>query len=261
MRSLILLLFCSSLFATELDPWFSPLWEAQGRLAFWYKRDDAVQSPKGNFSNPCDTYTAFGSLGLTPWPYWNTEVELLLTRSHPIPFSYEASLLTIRYQWRDDIRGDPFALTTGVTLSLPAHRYLHNLCFLYHGEINAEGHLSVGKEWRRMRMWALCGYGIANRGSGWTHGRAALSFDCSCFEWGTYSELFIGLGQDDLNANTPFPGYASVAYRALNLASFLDIRLSYFGTLSFLGWVNVYAHNFVKNSWSARATLLIPFSL
>jgi len=238
--------FISPLYATEYDPWFSPLWEIQGHFSSLYGRPKTVQSPKANFSAPSNNYSFQSSLGLTPWPYWNGEVELYLTRTSDIPFSYEAAVATVRYQWLDDIRGDPIALVTGVTLSFPGNRYLHNFAYAYHGEINTELHVTVGKEWAChndwwMRAWALGGWGIANQGDGWVHGIAALEFQPTCFfQCGIFSETLYGFGANDIIADKPFEGYASIDHRTIDIGGYVSYRLGCLGTLSFLGWYKLY---------------------
>ncbi|MCH9626662.1 MAG: hypothetical protein S4CHLAM2_02880 [Chlamydiales bacterium] len=263
---LVCLLLTSSLYATQFKPWFSPLWEFQGRLSYLFDKERQVQSPLGNFNAPSNDYTFQFSLGLTPWPDWNAEVELFLTHTSDIPFSYLAALGTIRYQWLDDIRGDPISLVTGVTFSFPGSRELRDFSFPFHAEVNGEFHVTMGKEWSChrewwLRVWALGGWGIANQGNGWLHGIGALSIKPSSLEWGVITEALVGLGPNNITPNVPFEGYASIDHRTVDLASYLSHHLGCWGTLRVMGWYNVYAHNFLENYWGVGATLLIPFSL
>lgn len=261
-----LLLLAFPLHATEYAPWFSPLWEFQGQLSYSYDHEENVQSPKGNFRALSNDHTLRSSLGVTPWPYWNVEVEFLFTKTSDIPFSYEAVYGTIRYQWLDDIRGDPIAFSTGITLSFPGKHYLHDFSFAYHGEINGELHATIGKEWTkgrewRTRGWVLGGWGIANRGNGWLHGIAVWEFNLKCFEWGIFTDALYGLGPNDIVPDEPFPGYASIGHRTIDVGSYLNFDLDCWGTLTLLGWYNAYALNFVLHSWGVAVNLLIPFSL
>lgn len=265
-RLLLLLLFTSSLHGAEYAPWFSPLWEIQGDIGVFYTRDKTVQSPKGSFHDPSHDYTLMGSLGITPWPYWNVQVDVCMSRTKEIPFSYEAVYGTVRYQWLDDIRGDPLALVTGVTFSFPAERYLHSYRFAFHGEVNAELHATIGKEWACgdnwwMRGWALGGLGFANRGNGWLHGIAVWEFNPKCFGWGVFTEALYGLGSQDIIPNVPFEGYASIDHRTVDVGGFLNYELDYLGELTCLCWYNAYARNFILHNWGLALNLLIPFSL
>ncbi len=262
---LFILLF-SPLCATEYAPWFSPLWELQGRISYSYDKQHTVQSPKGNIRDHNNEYTIQSSLGVTPWPYWNAEIELYLTHTNRIPFSYEALFGTLRYQWLDDIRGDPIALVTGVTFSFPGNRYLHDYNFPYHGDINGELHFTVGKEWACeyewwMRMWAFGGWGIANRGNGWLHGIGVIEFQPLPFQWGVYTEALCGLGSNDIIAADPFEGYASINHQNVDIGGYFSFPVNSYGMLTFQGWYNAYARNYIQHYWGLGLSLQIPFSL
>ncbi|MCC5832954.1 MAG: hypothetical protein JJU12_07940 [Chlamydiales bacterium] len=265
-KLLLLLLLTSSLHATEYAPWFSPLWEFQGQLSYLYDHRERIDSPKGDFRDLSNIHTLSRSLGVTVWPYWNVEIELFLSKTTQISFSYQAAYGTVRYQWLDDIRGDPFALATGMTFSFPGKRYLRDFSFPYHGEVNAELHAAFGKEWACgrewwTRGWILGGWGISNRGSGWLHGIAVWEYNPKCFGWGIFAEALYGLGGGDIIPGAPFPGYASIGYRTIDIGSYLNFELGRFGTLTFLGWYNAYARNYALHSLGFAVNLLIPFSL
>jgi hypothetical protein len=265
-RIWLLLLLITPLYATEYAPWFSPLWEFQGELSYLYKHVLKVESPKGDFNFRSDDQSIRGSLGLTPWPYWNIEVELFLTETSTIPFSYEAAYGSVRYQWLDDIRGDPIALVTGVTLFFPNKRYQRNFSFPYHGDINVELHATIGKEWAcgrewSTRGWILGGWGIANKGNGWLHGLAVMEFNPGFFEWGIFTEILCGLGSNDVISSEQFAGYASIGHRSVDVGGHLKIDLSCIGSLTILGWINSYARNYILHTWGFGINILIPFSL
>src|SRR5690625_1980935 len=95
----LLFFWIAPLSATEYSPWLSPLWEFQGQSAYLFEHEKKVQSSKGDFAAPSHNHTLYGSLSITPWPYWNTEIELFCTRTQNIPFSYRAACGTLRYQW------------------------------------------------------------------------------------------------------------------------------------------------------------------
>jgi hypothetical protein len=248
------------------DPWFPPPLEFQGRMSYLYEHVREVESPQGSFLSPSDNSTMHLGLSLTPWPYWNLEADLLMTRASDIPFSYEAALLTIRYAWLDDISGDWITLVTGTTLSFPGERFLHAFSFDYHGNVNAEFHATVGKEWAhgndwRFRIWGLAGYGVANRGNPWVHGLGVIAYKpCRCLDGALFSEAVYGLGRHTIIPNAPFEGYASIGHQAIDIGGMLNYEICYFGTLTLLGWYNVHARNFIENYWGAALSLLVPFS-
>lgn len=250
----------------EHSPWLPPLWEFQSRTSLFYERVHKVETPQGSFPFKSNNVTLATSLGLTFWPDWNAEIGLLMTKTSDINFSYEAAYTSIRYQWMDDLVGDPISLTTGLNLSFPRTAFLNNFSYNYHGQCNAEAHVSVGKEWGYtegplLNLWGLGGIGIAEKGSPWLHGLAVCDFAFNhCLRLGCFLEGIFGLGHNDIIPATIFPGYASIAHRSLDLGVFVETPLSYWGSLSFFGWGNFYAHNFIQHTWGMKTTLLIPFS-
>ena len=263
----LILIFFSSAYATEYEPWFTPPFEFQGRASYLYQRIDKVDSPLGNFQAPSTISTLHLSLGMTPWPSWNVETQLLLARSRTISFSYEAALITLRYAWLDAINGDFLSLVPGLTLAFPGGRYLHSFDFFYHGHVNSELHITLGKEWSYndewiFRFWTLGGLGLANRGSPWLHGLAKLSCHLRpSLSLGLFSEALHGLGSQDLIPGLPFKGYASINHLTIDLGGFVDYEIRYVGTLSLLGWYNIYARNSIVHYWGAGLSLLFPFSI
>ena len=249
------------------EPWFAPLWEFQGRVGFYYDHEKRVQSPKGSFNELSNDYTAQFALAVTPWPYWNVRTDLFLTRATDIDFSYQVSFWGVRYLWLDDVEGDLFSLTTGVALFFPGNRYLRDFSFAYHGNANVEFHAAIGKEWARCdewvtRIWALGGWGIANRGKPSISGRGGWEFNLSNdFECGIFSELLYGLGDNDIIPDVPFKGYGLINHQNVDIGGYLGYQIGYLGRLSVVGWYNVYAHNFVEHYFGIGATILVPFSL
>lgn len=254
--------------STEVDPWLSPLWEFQWRTSLLYDHVSIVQTPKGSFKDVSNDYSTQFSLGVTPWPCWNIEAELYLTRTSDIDFSYEALYLTARYLWLDDLSGDLISLTTGLTCSLPGNPFLRDFSFPYHGHLNLEGHVAIGKEWSRekkewsARLWAYGGVGITNRGTPWLSGTATWDLNLSDrLECGAFTFLLYGLGHNNIIPNIPFTGFALINHQNVDIGLYLNYDYGYLGTLTLIGWYNVHAHNFVENTVGIGASLLIPFSL
>lgn len=267
MRYIFLLFLFSVGYATDYAPWFTPPFEFQGFGSYLFSHRERVQTPKGSFKNLSNDNTVQFSLGVTPWPYWNVETELYLTKTTNIPFSYQASLVTVRYAWLDDITGDLFSLVTGVTLSFPGDRYLRDFGFSYHGNINAEFHATVGKEWACQdvwitRLWFLGGLGQANRGSPWLHGLLVWDYaPLDCLQGGLFSDATYGLGNEDIIPNVPFEGYANINHQTVMMGGYLNYMINYVGALTLIGWVNLYSHNFVENYWGIQVSFLFPFSI
>jgi len=264
---LFFLFLFSGGFATEFAPWFSIPFEFQGRASYFYDSTRFVQSPLGNFKAPSDDYSFQFSLGVTPWPYWNAEVELYMTHTSDVSFAYEAAICTVRYAWLDDIAGDPISLVTGATFAFPGKRFLFDFSFDYHAEVNGELHVCIGKEWAKKddwwtRVWALGGYGIANRGNGWVHGLGTWEFKpLSNFDCGIFSEAVFGLGPNNIIPDEPFEGFASIAHQNVYVGCFFNVSLPCNATVGVISWYNVYARNFVENYWGGGISVLVPFSI
>lgn len=262
-----LLLASASVHATEYAPWFTPPFEFQGRISYLYEHSNRVQSPSGSFTKSTRNSSAHLSLAATPWPHWNVEAEVFLTHTSDIGFAYEATWLTIRYAWLDDIAGDCFSMVTGLTLSFPEKRFLREFSFPYHGHTNAELHATLGKEWAcgtdwKARFWGLAGFGIAERGSPWLHGLG--TFEYHLFPYavaGVFTEALYGLGSNNILTHTPFKGYASISHQTIDLGGYIDYEIRYWGNLKLLGWYSVHSRNFIEHAWGATVTVLIPFSI
>jgi hypothetical protein len=266
---LLLLLHLSFLTAWSIDysPWLTPPFEFQGRLGSAYKHSPFVQSPLGSFSEATHNFSTSFGLGLTPWPSWNVEADILFTQTQDISFTYESIWLIGRYAWLDDVAGDYLSCVTGATLSFPGHRFLHQLSLPYHGQANVELHLTLGKEWRlrchpSIRLWGLAGFGIAERGSPWIHTLGTLEYlpfpHMAC---ALYTEALYGLGKNNIIPFVPFPGYASIHHQNIDFGGYINYEIRYWGELRVLGWTTLHAHNFIADTWGVNISLLIPFSV
>jgi hypothetical protein len=270
MKQLFLIFLCSlSLYATECGPWLPPLWEFESRIGYGYSHTERVQSPSGSFKYNNNYHEVYGSLGMTVWPETNIEAELSFVKSETLPFSYEVFACTARRLLLDELAGDWISATIGVTVALPSARILKDFNYAYHGYFNSELHLALGKEFCHTctmdwgwRLWGLIGMGIAERGSPWTHG--LLVFDQALsrkLRLSLLLESLFGLGNQNIEPLQPFEGYASIHHQTVDLAAALHYDIGIYATFSFLGYINLYAHNFTQHTFGCNATLLIPFGL
>ena len=266
MNKLIALLFTSTLFGAELEPWFPPLWEFQGRADYLYEPQNLIDSPAGNFDLPNSVNNASFSLNLTLWPSWNGEVELLMG-SNPasdVSFSYKATRATGRYQWFDDTAGDAFALTSGVTFFTVRSSFLTATGTWFHGNFNAELNSAIGKDfWGVTRLWAYAGLGMANKGNPWWHGHAAWDIT----PWlvpltlTAYVDTVYGTGSHNIIEAEPFPGYAGLNHQFVNVGASLGYKWFPWGTFFFDAFYNIHARNFPSEYYGVGATLRMPFGL
>lgn len=260
--------FPIALKATCFSPWFGNVFEFEARTTYGYDRIQKIQTPEGSFTNIRNNHHLDFSLALSPWPDWDIETELYFSHSPDIEFAYEAFLFTARYLLLDDVTGDPFSLAIGATCSVPGDRFMRDLGYVYHGHVNGEYHVSIGKEcpnfctgtWNS-RYWALAGFGTSDKGSPWVHAIAEAEWNFGCPQMCIFSEFLAGLGHENIDPFTPFDGYATIAHRSLDIGGCISYMYPYLGSLTVEGFYNVYAHNFPEHFFGMRLTLLIPFSL
>lgn len=269
MKKLLPLLCVLPLHATELSPYFSPVWEPYVRMDYLYQYMDRIESPLGSFNLGNPINNAGFAAGLTVWPQWSAELELLLS-SNPatdVSFSYQATRLTGRYQFFDEACGDLFSIAGGVTLFTVRSSFLTATSCWFHGNFNSEFHLTIGKEclgrdewW--LRFWAYGGFGVANKGNPWWHNIVELDFrPTSSYTISPMMELVYGTGDNSIHPLEPFPGYAGINHQFVNIGLALRKTGICLGTFSLNGWYNVHARNFPESYYGVGATWLIPIGI
>lgn len=270
MKKFFFIIFSSTtLFAMEYAPWLTPLWEFESKVGYFYSHTERVESPAGSFKYVDNYHEIFGSLGTTIWPDLNVEAELVFGQSKHIPFSYEVFTCTGRKVFLDDVCGDWITATLGVTLAFPSTRILEDFNYGYHGHVNSELHLAVGREYRhyfskewKWRFWGLLGCGIAERGKPWIHG--LLTFDQSlsrCSRLTLYTELLYGLGNENIQPFSSFKGYGLIDHRTIDFGGAWHYDLGVYATFTVLGYINLYARNFTDHAFGGSVMLTIPFGI
>jgi hypothetical protein len=265
-RAVFLFCLTATGYATQYTPWFTPPFEVNARLSYFYRDIENFASDRGNFSFPTHHHTLHTSLAITPLPYWNVEGELLFTQTSQLSLGCEAFRATLRYQWFDDREGDSLSAVIGGTITFPRKEFLHHIDFLYTAQREMELHLTLGKElWLTpadpLRLWALGGYGIGNRGSPWFHSLGWIEYQHRCLTMGLFSEWYSGFGHSPLLPIHPFPGYGHIAYRRFDLGGEVCLETPYLCDLTFCSWYNLYARNCMLHDWGTQITLLFTFGI
>jgi hypothetical protein len=266
-RFLLLFLLCGRLDAFDRTPWLPPLWEFQSQGALAVERQSQLQTEQGEVSLPGTLLFLRPDLALTVWPNWEAEVTLSFVRTPKPSFLYEATFCQLRYQWMNDLEGDPLALVAGLFVALPNSTLLHSRRFLYHGEFNAEAYASFGKEWSwrndwACHVWALAALGMANRGYPWVHLLAHTDWKPNKqFIVELFGEWLSAFGPHSLNLNKPFHGYANIHHRTLTIGCQIEREDPLSFNLALKGWYNLYARNFFIHFWGIELLLSRSFSL
>lgn len=254
--------------ATEFNPWFGNLFEANLRTSYIYQHYHQISSEDGSFSHSGNNHFLDISLEISPWPDWDAEVEITYADTSDHGFGFEKFTATGRYLFLDDIVCDPVTLAAGFSLSFVNHHFLHDFGIQEHGECELELHVAIGKEipecyadtWA-YHYWAALGIGQSNRGSPWIFSRAEWDINyCDRSEVGVYTYLLFGLGGRDIQDDEPFKGYADVQHQSIDLGAFYRYYLWDLGAITLDYNYRPFAHNFPEHAHTVKATLLFVFS-
>lgn len=211
-----------SLQALDLEPWYGRYLELTPTLEYTLQNYRKVETKCGHYERK--TYDDFLdlSIGTSFEPYAiDFEVGVANTRHHSFYFNDFA--LTARYKLLDDVSGDPVTLTAGWTFTAVSHVGLTDLSNFFHGLIENELHLAVGKEttcfdtWTS-RWWAVGGIGIATQGSPWL--RLDGNYEFHLAEMDTlrfFTNTLWGLGGHRLCLCHPFKGYGSLHHQSVDV--------------------------------------------
>jgi hypothetical protein len=262
---LLFMLLCVSFAeATEKMPWFWRYLEFQPRLTYRlqeYRRVDTKFGSKHRRS--VDNFITL-SLGGS-YDRWAIEVETSAGATRHRTFTPSDIALTGRFLILEDTIGDLVSLSTGVTFTQVFTIARHDISCFYHGGIEAEGHLAIGKEtsseqfWTS-RTWAIFGIGCADLGSPWL--RADFAFEKNCYDlhrFRFFAHSLFGLGQDDLVLKYHFRGYGPIRHQTIDLAV-LYTRFFESGLSVDLGYLyRIYARNCPEHVNQFVLSFLYPF--
>ncbi len=208
--------------ATDFKPWYPRNLELQPQATYSYQSYQTVDTVHGFAHRPA--YNDFLDLSLSgAYSQYAIELETLLAATRHRSFGFADLRFTGRYQWLDDVIGDPCTLTTGLTLTQVFSQSRHDNSFFYHGGIEVEAHVAAGRElscrefWQS-RYWGVLGFGVADEGSPWV--RANLSWEHNW--WDTMSatvflESLWGFGGEGLHLNKHFHGYGPIHHQSIDL--------------------------------------------
>lgn len=178
----------------------------------------------------------------------------------------DALALTLRYQLRDDILGDPYSLWTGITARKVFTNGLHDVACFYHGGVEGELHASLGREWSceqfwMQRFWAYAKVGIADLGWPWLKG--ALVWERNWWDLNRIAfeiEGEAGFGSRNLHRHH-FKGYGPIRYSYLQVGGKYTHQWEFGG----IGEVGVkwrpLARNCPKQWVELRLAFVYPFGL
>lgn len=256
--------------ATEYAPWFGPAFLPEIRLSSAYQGFNEIDSNRRHHVYPGNDFFAdlSVSLAIDPIVLWPVSVELesILARTHHRTFGFDCFKVTGRYQWLDDIVGDPVSLTSGISMIFPFRRGLEDLSSFHHGCFEYEGHAAVGREMSCGDRWIFRQYlmtalGSSDRGSPWLRGGYYFETKlCVQYALEVFVEGLMGFGKRALHRDH-FQGYGAIRHRSIEAGAKLSYQFDYEGVLSLEYRRRLYARNFPKEVNWVEITFLYPFGI
>jgi hypothetical protein len=254
-------------FALQTKPWLGNQYEFDFDAAFTYSRYRKVQNASRQLKSPSNDYNLFFNLGFTPRYDIDVRTEFELADTPRQSFNWRSVALQARYQWLNDIAGDPISVTTGLNFrAVPGHS-LRDVSCPYASYANYELTLSLGKEWSKGGDWIMRTYGyvtagIANHGSPWTHQIFTWQFN-----WQDTHALFLfalgdfGFGHKQHVDVRHFNGWGKFQHQSIDLGVAYHYCFQIWGTLRVAYAYRVFAHNFPERVSFVTVAYYLPFSL
>ncbi len=267
MRKLALLLLPLSLFALEIEPWFSNVWEFNFTPSYTYSRYRDVQDGHPQLSSASNDQLIAFNLSVPPSPEWEIAADMEFAQTPRQSMGFRSTALQARYLWLNDVVGDPVSLTTGVSFRAVGSHSLKDVSCPYHFYANYELNASIGREWDRgfdwfFRVYGFGAVGIANRGYPWT--RALMMLEGSWHEahrLGLFGEGYFGFGSRSRVMTDHFHGYAFIHHRSLDVGLQYTYVFEIWGRIS-LGYTRrLYARSFPENVNFFTLRYTLPFSV
>lgn len=262
----LLLLFPAFAQSTELAPWYSRYLELQPQAEYRFQAYNTLNTKHGHKHRIArDNYLTLSLSGA--YDVYSVELETTFASTRHVSACLADARLTGRYQWLDDVLGDPVSLVTGVTAIQTLKIARHDLSNFYHGGIEGEFHLAVGREtscqqfWIS-RLWGLFAIGVADLGSPWI--RADVAWDHNGWddhEFSLFARSLWGLGGENLNLEKRFKGYGPIAHQSIDLGIRYSFLLENGGFVGIGYSYRVYANNCPRCVNQCYASLLYPFGL
>lgn len=265
-KLLLLFFFPLFLFSLEEQPWFGEVYEFHflSRVSYSYfsKVNQAINPLTYTFHNG----TIHFGLDFPFSPDWCADIDANVAASSKNSFSFRSSALQLRYLLADDLIGDPYSSAIGLSVRGTTHYSLRDISCPSNGECDVEGNLSLGKEFSakdlRMRFWAYCAVGHANRGSFWIRGKGGLEWNYEeKHKAGVTVEITQGYGKHNWIDIDDFRGYGTLRDKALDLFFKYGYRFGVWGTLKFEYIRRLKAKVAPEGVNTFMVSYTIPFSL
>jgi hypothetical protein len=252
--------------ATDRKPWFGKAYEAEIRADLLYQNYREISIPhKVNIKrNENDEFMTLSAA--YPFMRYCGEFEATAANTRRQHFRWDNFRFTGRYQWLNEGDGSAFSLVTGITLTQPFSKALHDISSFHHGHIEGEFDLSIGKNYgycedtyHSFCWWNVIGIGTSDIGSPWVRGDAGCEYSYEdAHRLRGFINTLWGLGKNNLKHHH-FKGYGSIRHKSVDLGIRYGYSLGCWGTLSFEYARRVYASNFPENVNLVLLEYYFPF--
>lgn len=266
-KLLFLLLFIPLLCeATDLKPWFGNEYEVEIRAKILYQNYDSISIPHHR-SFKHNENDAFMTLSAAyPFKRYCGEFEATAADTRYQRYRWDNFRITGRYQWLTEAHGDDFTLVTGITLTEPFSRALHDISSFHHGHIEGEFTLSFGQKYGFpcsndyvFRWWNVTGVGTSDVGEPWAREDLACEYNYEdIHQLRGFVHTLWGFGKRNLRPHH-FKGYGKINHKSVDLGIRYSYSLGCWGTVSIQYARRVFAYNFPENANLALFEYYFPF--
>jgi hypothetical protein len=262
----LILLLPFTLFSLEKQPWLGDIYEFHYLGGYAYSRFHKVQGAVDQLTSPYNVNLLFSGLDFSFSPDWSVDADVEFADTSFRSFQFRSFGIQGRYLWLDDIIGDWASLVTSFSARIVSPNMLKDVSTPYHGNVDLELSISLGKEldsfrfWR-FRFWGFGLIGIANRGSPWLRGGAFFEGNLDdTHKWALYLLGSHGYGRKRSIDIANFRGYGRIRQKSIDIGARYGYRMGVWGTLRFDYLRRVKASLCPENVNTFVISYLLPFS-
>jgi len=226
-------------FSLESKPWFGDIYQFIWKTQYAYSHFSTANGSLKPLERSYNDNLLCSDLELSYNPQWDVDVDIEFIDTPIQSFSFSSTALQLRYLLMDDVVGDAVSLVLGGGARYVSSRSLKDISIMYHGNMNFEASLSIGKEFNSFQMWdcRLWGYGalgLANRGSLWLKGQFFAEGNILDKHYFTLGSLFLrSYGNKKYLDEDNFNGYGKIRQKSLDVLLRYGLKMSVWGTLYF----------------------------
>ncbi len=264
--ALLLLLSPALAYGFQEKPWLGEVWCCEFNADFTYSRYHEVEGAVKQLRSPSNDKVETFDLSLIPSSCLDVQFELEFADTLRESFGLRSSAIQGRYLWMNDVAGDPFSWTTGLSVRKATRRSLKDVSTPYHSEVNIELNSAFGKEWCQQafwttHLWGLVGVGIANHGSPWLRALAVYEKNWNDrHRLGFFSEGFFGFGKKEHVDINHFDGWGKFHHQSVDVGVLYRYHTDTWGEVTVAYTRRVFAHVFPQNVNFITIAYNLPFS-